>query len=322
MPDSNRFKLAQEFVFWLAVVVLALIVGFYVPMLGLATAGVLAAPLVLFTINYGTGMGVSLLLTIAVLLGLIFGNTAGIGFLCEFGVLSQALVFGFRRKFSQEKIILTGFVLTALAVMLLVAGTTLFSREGSLSSQIKQQIEESIAETLQTYETMEVDPEQKRVFQQAAVTVKDFMLKAYTGVYASITLLIVIANCFASKLLLTRMGYDLGDLSPFIKLVLPEPLVWGFIISASFVVLTSLSLVNSALIQLLGLNLTLIFTTFYLVQGLAILVFWGGRSRLPRPLKWLGLFLLIVQPFFLLLIAVVGLFDTWFDLRKLKQQPV
>jgi len=318
VPDDNWFKLAQEFVFWLVVVSLALIVGFYVPMLGLATAGVLAAPLVLFTISYGTWMGVSLLLTIAVLLGLLFGNTAGIGFLCEFGILSQALVFGFRRKFKQEKIILTGFAFTVLAVILLVAGTTSLSPGGSLSSQIKLQIEESISETLQAYDTMEIEQEQKKVFQQAAVVVKAFMLKAYGGVYASITLLIVVANCFASKLLLTRRGYNLADPSPFRKLVLPEFLVWGFIISATFTALTSLSLVNSTFIQLLGLNLTLVFATFYLVQGLAILVFWGKRSRLPTALKWLGLFLLIVQPFFLLLISVVGLFDIWFDLRKLK----
>lgn len=320
--ETNPFKLVQEFVFWVTVIIMALIVGVYVPMVGLLTAGVLAAPIVIFTLRYGTLMGNGLLLAIAGALFIILGKTVGIGFLCEFGFLSQALVFGFRNKLRKEKIVLITFLVTLTAMFFFVAGTAAFNQVGNISNYIKKQIDESISQTIRAYDNMEMKAEQKEVLKETAETVKAFLLKTYPGLYASITLLLVVANYFATKIFLLKMGYPLPDLTPFNTFMFPEYLVWGFIISAGILASTLVSLVQAPIVNTIGLNLTLLFTTFYLVQGLAILFFWGQRSRLPLILKWMGFILLIIQPFFLLLIAGSGLFDIWFDFRKIKQQPI
>ncbi len=325
MREANGFKLAQEFVFWLIVIVAILIVSLYVPLAGLLISGVIAAPLAVFTLRYGVKFGGGLVLSATVFLGLFFGMGVGLGFLCEFGFLSQVIAFGLKNSVPQEKIILAGFVASVLVMLLFIAGLAASIEDGTLSGYIKKQIDENISQSMKVYEDMEVDGDKKEFLEQIEQTsevLKDFLSRAYIGLYAGISLLIVVANCFSSKFLLFKLGYPLTDDHPFSELSWPEFLVWGFIGSASLFVLTLLPSTNIVFIHNVGLNLTLIFVSFYLVQGLAILFYVGARSRIPVVLKWVGLFLVIVQPVFLIIVSVTGVFDIWFDFRKLKQQPV
>lgn len=96
-----------------------------------------------------------------------------------------------------------------------------------------------------------------------------------------------------------------------------DHLVWVFL--ASGVAL----LVPIAPVRAVGLNIFAVTLTIYLLQGIAIAVFWGRRLPLSsgmRLLLTLILFLLI-GPLAVMLCITVGLFDLWIDFRHLRRQP-
>lgn len=94
-------------------------------------------------------------------------------------------------------------------------------------------------------------------------------------------------------------------------------LVWVFVASGAAV------LAPWDVVSVIGVNLLISTLAIYLLQGLAIAVFWS--RRLPLPLAGQAVVLivlfLVAGPFCLLLCTVAGLFDLWVDFRRQRQRP-
>ena len=61
----------------------------------------------------------------------------------------------------------------------------------------------------------------------------------------------------------------------------------------------------------------LLVSLVYLVQGLGVMVFYLNRASVPPILRSLAYIFLVIQPLFLLGVAAFGLFDLWFDFRRI-----
>jgi uncharacterized protein YybS (DUF2232 family) len=61
----------------------------------------------------------------------------------------------------------------------------------------------------------------------------------------------------------------------------------------------------------------LLVSLVYLLQGLGVMLFYLRRAAVPPLLRTLAYIFLIIQPLFLLGVAAFGLFDLWFDFRRL-----
>ncbi|MCP4670460.1 MAG: DUF2232 domain-containing protein, partial [Desulfobacula sp.] len=55
----------------------------------------------------------------------------------------------------------------------------------------------------------------------------------------------------------------------------------------------------------------------YFFQGIAIVSFLFTKKRAPFALRFFLYILIAIQPFFMFLVIGMGLFDTWFNFRKL-----
>ena len=65
-----------------------------------------------------------------------------------------------------------------------------------------------------------------------------------------------------------------------------------------------------------GANLVLVMGLLYFMQGLAVVDFWLRSKNAPVLLRW-ALYLLVALEFYLAaLLAAVGLFDIWLNLRR------
>ncbi len=92
----------------------------------------------------------------------------------------------------------------------------------------------------------------------------------------------------------------------------PFGVVWCFIISGFVTVL-----LKHSLIWLLALNLFLICSFLFLIQGLCIIEFWIKKYNVSPFMRLLFLFTIFIFQFIFIFIAILGLFDMWFDYRKL-----
>jgi uncharacterized protein YybS (DUF2232 family) len=61
--------------------------------------------------------------------------------------------------------------------------------------------------------------------------------------------------------------------------------------------------------------------TLYFLQGLAIVAFYFERWKMPLFIKGFVYVVLFLQQFASMVVAALGLFDVWFDFRKLVKKP-
>ncbi len=66
--------------------------------------------------------------------------------------------------------------------------------------------------------------------------------------------------------------------------------------------------------RLIGFNVLLVVLNIYFFQGMAIASTYMDGRHWPRFIKWLVYILMVIQLY--IGVAVLGLFDTWFDFRK------
>jgi uncharacterized protein YybS (DUF2232 family) len=71
------------------------------------------------------------------------------------------------------------------------------------------------------------------------------------------------------------------------------------------------------MLQSVGFNAVLLVGLIYLVQGLAILSFYLNKASLPPLFRGLAYLFLMIQPLLLVGVAAFGLFDLWFNFRRL-----
>jgi uncharacterized protein YybS (DUF2232 family) len=100
-----------------------------------------------------------------------------------------------------------------------------------------------------------------------------------------------------------------AGLPPFASWRLPWYLVWFFIAALL------LGGAGESLFQKVNFNIYILMMFLYVLQGLAVAAHLVGRGSLSR--FWQGIILALAFLFFSQILFFVGLFDTWFDFRKL-----
>ena len=68
----------------------------------------------------------------------------------------------------------------------------------------------------------------------------------------------------------------------------------------------------------IGLNLMILMLAAYLVQGFILVNFFLKKWNWPVFLRVLLYLLLVLQPLFLIAIILWGIFEVWFNFRKVK----
>ena len=87
-------------------------------------------------------------------------------------------------------------------------------------------------------------------------------------------------------------------------------MIWILIFSGFLLLVPNRAVADFAL------NVLILTLVMYLVQGLAVLTHFLGRTSLPK-LGRTALYLLIVfQPYLALAVTACGVFDLWADFRK------
>ncbi len=95
----------------------------------------------------------------------------------------------------------------------------------------------------------------------------------------------------------------------------PDRLVWVLIGAGALMVLVD------GFWFWAGANLVMVLSLVYFFQGIAVLAFWLKKKNTPRLLR-VGIYLLVaVEIFLAVLVALMGLFDLWFNFRRLGKEP-
>lgn len=178
----------------------------------------------------------------------------------------------------------------------------------NLYQQILQQIDTGLTMAQETYSNTQDIPLDTQVELQAAMArIRELTPRIFPGVLATLALSTIWLNFMTANWLLKKSGQATwGDLSQW---RLPEPLVWLFI-SAGIMLFVPGSM------NTLGLNLMIVMVTLYFMQGYEVFNHLCLKWSVPKSMRFLIIFFLVIQAYGFILLALLGLADIWADFRK------
>lgn len=252
----------------------------------------------------------------------ILGATAAITAL--FGVMAGCLYLGMcgMISFFMPELLLRGvsgsralFWTTAANLLIFSAGFIVYSAVSGINLQqlISAEISSSLKQAVALYEKGGVTGEELELIKRSMSTAADMLQRLYPALVTA--MLVVIAGCnlvlVKKTTAKTVANLTIDDFSTFRN---PDLLVW-VLITTGFSLLLPVSLITTP-----ALNILLIITLLYFLQGMAVVSAYITKNSVSTLLRVLLYAILIIQPYLLALIAGIGLFDIWVDFRTPKTQ--
>ncbi len=187
-----------------------------------------------------------------------------------------------------------------------VSGKNLFT---ILSQYVTHNIELSLA----LYQSLGMSEENLRLIQGSLGKIQYILVRIIPALTIASTLLVVWINILVSKALLKGRFRFHPDYKKLNQWQAPDFLVWVLIGCGI------LMLFPASATKLFGLNVLLILMTIYFFQGIGIVSFFFEKKKVPRFFKILLYSLIALQQLALIAVIGIGLFDMWFNFRKIKK---
>ena len=208
-------------------------------------------------------------------------------------------------------------VLYACGVVLIGAIASLFVFS-SLSGQklftiLTQYVDRNLELSLVLYQSLGMSDENLRLIQGSLDKIQYVLVRIIPALTIASTLLVIWINILVSKALLKGKFRLHPDYEKLNRWQAPDFLVWA-VIGCGL-----LMLFPASAAKLLGINVLLIAMTIYFFQGMGIVSFFFEKKKVPRPFKILLYSLIALQQLALIAVIGIGLFDMWFNFRKLEK---
>lgn len=285
--------------------------GVTLPILGLAVGLLTPVPIAYYFRKVGRGYGALMLGAVVVLVASVAGREVAVFFIAEFAAMGIALSESVRMKLSIGK----GSLLPAMvslagsAVLLLTLSSNV---DKPLTEMIEEQINRNVKETVELYKKSGLSDEQVEGLIGFSGKIEALILKTFPSLLFVSTLFVSLLNLLILKRLLKKRGIEEYQVE-LANWRSPEFLVWVLIAGGG------LLLLKDERAATVGLNLLIVTGCLYLFQGLAITAFYFKKMETPLFLRVLGYLLIFFQQIFTILVIGLGLFDLWFDFRRLKK---
>ena len=156
-------------------------------------------------------------------------------------------------------------------------------------------------------------PERVEAWVESVNATHGAMQLVYPAAFVIMAALIVLANAAMLRGYLVRRDPGWLDGGEFERVRWPFALVVAFVLAGAAVL--------SPPLRTGAYNVLLVVAFFFALQGLAVVAFYAHRLAAPPLLRWAVLLLVVVNPWAPQILALIGLFDMWFDFRKWAEPP-
>jgi hypothetical protein len=286
--------------------------SFVIPPLGFFSGLLAPFPVMYFRLRHGRIIAVIILLTAVAALTALFGANAAAVYLLQCGAIALLLPELLLRGYGAARTIAWT---TGLNIALLAVAAVIFTQVSGqdLQRSLTGEITTSISRALTLYQQSGVKGEELSMVKQSMDMAAALLIRIYPSL---VTILFgIMAGC--NLALLRRPAFLMGhrlQLGDFKDLRLPEPLVWVLIVTG-FALLAPSRLVTAP-----ALNVLVVTTTLYFLQGLAVVLSVITRQAFAGIMRVFLWVMLLLQPYLVAIIAAIGIFDIWGDFRTPKKQ--
>jgi uncharacterized protein YybS (DUF2232 family) len=156
-------------------------------------------------------------------------------------------------------------------------------------------------------------PERLSEFTEQVGTMRDALAVVFPGAWIIGAAVLVAANAALLRLYLLRRDPGWLEDGEFERVRFSLALVVVFVLSGAAVALP--------LARPVAYNALLVAAFFFALQGLAVVGFYARRLAGPPLLRVAVVFLVLANPWAPQILALLGLFDNWFDFRRWAEPP-
>jgi len=314
LPVLRPGSAGKEFLFLIVLTVGLFLSITFVPLVGFFPCILTPAPTVLAVIRWGfpnawlvPGCSAVFGSLILCLLNL----SDSIAYLLALIGMGTFMGYGFRRQWSTEKIVGLSslFVIGMAGLFVLLAFT---ETKGEIVRLIEQDLRGAISAGLKQFGSS--SPETQELESKLLETVP-LIVRIMPGVLMACTIAISWLNLLVSRRYCRAAAIESCVSEKLTLWKAPEFIVW-FVIAGGLILL-----LPTGDLKLAAINLLIVTGTIYFLQGVAIVAFYLERWKLPVYVRGFVYAVLLLQQFASMVTAVLGLFDVWFDFRKLGKKP-
>jgi len=305
--NHGKYKRLRDITtFFLVGVLFFLLFQFYLVIL-------LPIPLTFLILRRGKIRWAIVLVSLAGTLSLIMQPETNIIFyaLVVSGYLSFIFAELFERGISTEKIVF--FSSGAICILVLFFLGIYFVKSGHRLDQIiRDKIRQSIGEVIASYEEKGMQSDHLAWLKDSSQQIEDSLVNTLPAILVIFLISVVFIDYLLLRRWLQYLEFPVEDQRPFWQWLLSDYGVWLFVLSGL------VWYFKKPIPSWISLNFLIIISYLYLVQGVAILIYFFQKGRIPLFFRYLGFFCIFLIPGSYIFLTCGGLFDTWFDFRKLR----
>ena len=314
MKERIPTKSIVEGAFLSAITVILFLASLYIPLFGTLISFLCPLPIIILCLRHNIKIAFLSLVIAFFLVSMLAGPFQGLIGMLGFGTLGIALGVAIKRKYSLLEILLIGSITSFISkIFLMLIGLWLMDVNPLLMGL--EQIDQSINQSLSFYGNMGLNPEQ-------IADLKDSLLQSVELIKIAFPAMLVVASVFDTLInywvagkILRRFGYHLAPFVPFYKWRASKSFFWSYLFG--LVILLVNTKYNLPVLGRIGINIQLLFSIIFLITGLAVVSFILRHYKVKSFLCWIIYIIIFIQPVFSLAVTWVGIFDVWFDFRKL-----
>ena len=312
MPQPFTREISRDVLTGVVITMIIITVSVYMPIIGFFCSLLLPLPVLFYRSKLGRMPGLIVPgAAMAILIVLAGGLSIDVVFFMEMLFLGFLLSELFEKNLSVEKTVLYacgGVLLTGAAGLVLYSNLSATGIYSLVSTYIARNLELTVA----FYRSMGASEDFIQKFSGSLDQIEYGLIRIIPAMVTASFLMITWSNLLMARPLLKRRGLFSPAFGALKLWQTPDYLVWVLIGCGGLLLLPGSTL------KIIGLNGLLVLLMIYFFQGIAIVSFFFEKKQLPRPLRFFFYSLIAIQQIILLVVIGLGLFDMWFNFRKLK----
>ncbi|HPU77414.1 MAG TPA: YybS family protein [Thermosynergistes sp.] len=281
----------------------------YLPLLGMVVSLFCPVPLVIMGLRASVRGAILGAAVASLLVTALVGVMGGALFLFSFAILGVSLGY-FVRRFGRATEILFYGVLVSLASKILLIAVVKAATGVNPMAMDPSTLKEGMGWAAGLFEGMglSADSLQKQIDQMSQI-----LHLMFPAVLVMASALDCVLSYAVSAFVLKRIGK--GELPPipnFGGWRFPKSLFWAYFASFLFTLLGG----GKGFLFLVGLNLRLVVTMLFFLEGAAVLWYFLARKGVPIALRVMACVFVVLVPFLSNTLVILGIVDLWLDLRS------
>ena len=316
------------------------------PVFGVIVSLLTPLPLLYFYYSRGRPIGLVMIALATLLTGIILSmgfGLAGTALFLGYGLLAAVMAESFARRLTPEKIVgyssaaILGFGLIVLIILSFsngqnpwVYGRNMIKGHVQVTFKLYQELTDEMQRSRVSPDRVEgtvsvtpegqdkpaaadTGPDQASMETPGLEKLTSVFVLIFPGLIIMGVLLLVWFNFMAARIVLARKESLPAYLADLKKWKVHESLIW-FAIGFGFLAILPVSPLRG-----IGVNGLMVLSLVYFFAGLCVVAYWFDKKTVPYFLRVLTYSLIALQQYLGLIVIGLGLFDLWFDFRKLKK---